>query len=163
MRAFLLLIYCLGCVSCGVYSFSGISVPPGAKTASVSLFPNQASQVNPSLSQTFTQILQKKVERDTPLRLVEEEGDLSFSGAIVGYTVSSVAAGGGDQSKLNRLTISVKVEFLDRIDNKEVVKTIDQFADFDQGVNLSSVEESLVNDICILLVDEIFNSTLGNW
>ena len=42
-------------VACkGGYSFTGASIPPNAKTISVSTFPNNAATVNPQLSQKLT-------------------------------------------------------------------------------------------------------------
>ena len=38
----------------GGYSFTGASIPPGAKTISVATFPNYAATVNPQLSQKLT-------------------------------------------------------------------------------------------------------------
>ena len=38
----------------GGYSFTGASIPPGAKSIGISPFPNYASTVNPQLSQTLT-------------------------------------------------------------------------------------------------------------
>ena len=43
--------------SCGVYSFTGASIPPEAKTVSVQFFPNRALLVEPTLSPIFTDIL----------------------------------------------------------------------------------------------------------
>jgi anaerobic selenocysteine-containing dehydrogenase len=42
---------------CGVYSFTGASIPAEAKTISIQYFPNNASMVEPTLSQAFTDAL----------------------------------------------------------------------------------------------------------
>ncbi len=39
--------------ACGVYSFTGASIPPEAKTISVQYFPNKAQLVEPTLSPFF--------------------------------------------------------------------------------------------------------------
>lgn len=148
---------------CGIYSFTGVSTPAGSKTATVKFFTNQASQVNPTLSQRFTDKLLARVENDTPLKIIPDGGDIEFSGAITNYTVANTASGGNDQAKLNRLTVTIRVDYRDNIGNIENTKSFSQFADFDQGVNLSTVETALTDEIITLLVNDIFNATLGDW
>ena len=43
--------------SCGIYSFSGASIPPEMKTVTVNFFENNAPLVVPYLSQQFTERL----------------------------------------------------------------------------------------------------------
>ena len=46
---------------CGFYSHTGASIPPDAKTFSVSYIANTASIVAPTLSSTFTERLKTKI------------------------------------------------------------------------------------------------------
>ena len=58
IKSFLLLLsVTLLLASCGIYSFTGASIPPGAKTVSVQYFPNKAATIQPNLSQVFTEKL----------------------------------------------------------------------------------------------------------
>ena len=61
--------------SCGIYSFTGASIPPGAKTVSVQYFPNKATTIQPNLSQVFTEKLKDAFVEQTNLTLTEDEGD----------------------------------------------------------------------------------------
>ena len=45
--------------SCGIYSFTGASIPNGAETVSVAYFQNNALTVQPSLSNTITESVKR--------------------------------------------------------------------------------------------------------
>ena len=59
-------------------SLSGGTVDARAKTVVVATFPNNASLVNPTLSQVFTTNLENKIQGMTPLTLVDNNGDYEF-------------------------------------------------------------------------------------
>jgi hypothetical protein len=47
--------------------------------------------VNPTLSQSFTEALKEKLQRQTSLNELAEDGDLIFEGQITGYEVRPMA------------------------------------------------------------------------
>ena len=55
---------------CGIYSFTGASIPPEAKTIAVQFFPNRALLIQPTLSQTFTDALKDKFVGQSGLTLI---------------------------------------------------------------------------------------------
>jgi len=97
--------------SCGVYSFTGASIPPEAKTISIQYFANNAPLVNPTLSQVFTDIVRDKFTNQTRLGLVPRNGDLQLEGKIVGYSVSPVAIQGNEQAPLKPATKPVNLHY----------------------------------------------------
>ena len=149
---------------CGIYSFNGASIPPEAKTVSIQYFPNYAPLVQPTLSQTLTDALQSKFTAQTRLTLVDKGGDLSFEGAITGYSTSPTAITSNETAALQRLTITVKVKFTNKLDSKQDFETtFTRYADYDATKSLSSVEDELIRQINEMLVDDIFNRAVVNW
>ncbi len=149
---------------CGVYSFTGASTPPEAKTVSVLLFPNKAELVQPSLSQLFTEALREKFSSQTSLILVPRNGDLHFEGEITGYSTEPVAITGEQQAALIRLKITVNVRYVSKFSPKDNFETsFSRYEDYSSSLNLSSVELDLVNKINEALVDDIFNKSVVNW
>ena len=69
--AFLVMALAFVCHGCGIYSFTGASIPPEAKTVSVAYFPNHAQLVNPLLSNGFTSALRDAIMNQTPLEMVD--------------------------------------------------------------------------------------------
>ena len=149
--------------SCGIYSFSGASIPAEAKTVSVDYFPNHAQLVNPMLSNNLTNALRDAMTNQTTLDMVESGGDLAFEGEITDYRTNPVAIT-GQTAAMNRLTITVKVRFSNRIDDsKDFEQTFSRYEDYPSNQDLNAVQESLTATIIDQLVEDIFNKALVNW
>lgn len=155
---------CLILSGCGVYSFSGASISPEARTISIDYFQNKAPLVQPTLSQQFTDALKDKFTNETNLDLVAENGDLHIEGSIVDYKTRPQAIQGNEVAALNRLTISVKAKFINIYDEKQNFEsTFTRFQDYESSLSLSDVEETLIQQINEELVQDIFNKAVVNW
>ncbi len=155
---------CVLITACGVYSFTGASISPDIKTVSIDYFQNRALTVQPSLSQVFTEKMKDKFVSQTNLTLTNKGGDLHFEGSITDYYTQPTAIQGNEQAALNRLTINVKVKFVNTKDEKQSFEsTFSRFADYDSRTNLATIETELINEICNQLVDDIFNKAVINW
>ena len=151
-----------GCT--GGYSFTGASIPPDAKTISIQNFPNYASLVNPQLSQVLTDGLRNAFSSQTSLNLVDYDGDLDIKGEITNYTMQPTAITGNDQAAMNRLTITIKVVFVNTKDpNANFEQSFSRYKEFSAQMNFSSVESSLVEEIVTELIDDVFNKAVVNW
>lgn len=152
-------------ISCKVkYSFNGADVPEQAKTVSVGFFQNNAPLANPTLSQTFTESLRDIFISQTKLNLVPLNGDLQFEGSVTGYDIRPVAIQANETASLNRLTITVNVQYRNSFDEKKnFEQNFTRFADYSSTEQLSSVEEGLISEINKQLVQDIFDRSFGNW
>jgi hypothetical protein len=151
--------------SCGIYSFSGTSIQPEVKTVTINYFEYKALKVNPSLSNQMTEAMQDKFLKLTKLEQVEMEGDLEIIGAITGYDVKATAVTANESVAQNRLTVTVKVSFVNRKfpeDNFDD-KSFSAYQDFDAMQSLESVEATLCEDIVEQLCEDIFNATVAQW
>jgi len=165
-------IWILGCVMAACLavgcrlsvSLTGGTIDPRAKTVAIATFPNNASLVNPTLSQYFTTALKDKIQSQTPLTIVNNHGDYEIEGEIINYSVAPVAIQGNETAAMNRLTISVRVRFVNKFDeNLNFDQTFSRYSDYSSTQNLSSVESGLISDICDALTDDIFNKAFVNW
>jgi hypothetical protein len=164
-KYFLYLFFCLIiCTSCVRFTFSGASIPEGARTFSVNYFVNNASLVNPNLSQLITDKLRDRIQSQTSLIMVNDNADLSFEGEIINYVVQPAALQANDVASLNQLTVTINVKFTNKIDEKQnFSQQFSRYQQFSSTVSLSSVESSLVEQIVNDLVDDIFNRAFINW
>ena len=145
-------------------SLTGGTVDARAKTVAINTFPNNASLVNPQLSQVFTTALKDKIQGQTPLTIVDRDGDYTIEGEITGYTVNPVAITGNDQPAMNRLTITVRVRFSNKFDEDlNFDQSFSRYADYNSSMNFSTVEPTLVSEISDALSDDIFNKAFVNW
>jgi hypothetical protein len=148
---------------CGVYSFTGASIPPEAKTVSISTFPNKAELVQATLSQTFTDKLKDKFASQTSLILIPRNGDLHFEGEITGYSTEPVAIS-GQTAQMIRLKITVNVRYINKFDPKASFESsFSRYRDYDSSFDLRAVEDDLINQMTEELVEDIFNKSVVNW
>lgn len=153
-------------LSCSVkYSFTGASIPQGAKTVSVANFPNMAPLVNPTLSNTLTEALKDRFISQTSLQLVQNYGDLQFEGSITNYrTAPTNIQAGSDVAAQNRLTIGISVKFINLVDPEANYESkFTRYADYESSKSLQEAESALVEQIVEELVDDIFNKAVVNW
>lgn len=151
--------------SCGIYSFTGTSIQPDVKTVTINYFEYKALRVNPSLSNDLTEALRDQFLRLTRLEQVDEEGDLEIIGEISGYDVKAMAVTADEVAAQNRLTVNVKIEFINRKYPEEGFdsKSFSAYADYDSMQSLDAVESQLCEEIITKLVEDIFNGTVANW
>ncbi|MCX6234914.1 MAG: LptE family protein [Bacteroidetes bacterium] len=149
---------------CHIYSFTGASISPEVKTISIKYFPNRAALVQPTLSQRFTDALKDKFMRETNLSLVENNGDLLIEGEVSGYNTQPVAIQSNQQAALNRLTITVKVKFVNKFNESQNFETsFSRFQDYESSLSLADVEDGLIDVIDQDLIQDIFNKAVVNW
>ncbi len=168
IKLFSLAIFILILSGCKInYSFTGASIPPEVKTINIIYFPNNASLVVPTLSQTLTDGLRDRFTSETSLDLVNEGGDLIMEGSITGYRTSPVAIQtnqGEDQAALNRLTISIEVTYTNTFDdNLSFESNFSRYADYSSQQNLEEAQDGLIEEINTMLIDDVFNKAVVNW
>ena len=156
---------CIIALGCKVnYSFTGASIAEDVKTVSVKTFQSYAPLANANISQTFTEALKDKFLSQTNLDLIAKDGDLRFEGAITGYNVTSVAIQGNETAALNRLTITVKVKFMNTKDKEADFEiNFSRYLDYESSQNLASIEDGLITEINDQLTQDIFNKAVSNW
>jgi len=149
----------------GGYSFTGGDVGD-AQTVSVAYFPNNAELVQPQLSQLLTEKLQDIMIQQTPLELVERDGDLQYRGSIIAYTIEpiNVQAGNVGNVAQNELSVTVNVIFTNKLEpDKSFEKAFPRAVQFDANVSIEQVEDQLLEQITQELAENILNQSIGNW
>lgn len=150
--------------SCGIYSFTGASIPTEAKTISVQYISNKAAIVQPSLSQIMTDGLIDAFAGQTNLEITENEGDLSFSGYITKYQIKPMAIKANETASQNRLTIIIKIKYNNSFDDKQNFETtFSRYRDYASSENIVDVEDVLIEEISKELIEDVFNKAFVNW
>lgn len=146
-------------------SMSGSNIDERATTVYVATFTNNASLINPSLSQDLTTELKNQIQNQTPLTIVNQSNaDYSIEGSITNYSISPVAIQGDDVAAMNRLTITVNVSFENSFnENENFNSTFSRYVDYPSSQNFTAIESSLVAEINTALTEDIFNKAFVNW
>lgn len=151
-------------LSCGIYRFKDVSIPPEVKTVRLSYIENKAPIVNPQLSPQLTDKLRQKINNQT--RLTQIQGDdahYDIRCEITGYNVTTSGIS-QQQASTNRLIVTVNIIFQNRLDDKKNFETsVSRNFDFSASQSLDQAQAELTPKIIQNLVDEIFNRIFSNW
>jgi hypothetical protein len=151
---------------CGVYSLTGASI--SGKTINIRTLENRALNVAPSLATILTDKLRNRILSQTGLAAVNtENADYDMKGTITSYIVSTAgvqSVNGVAQSSTNRITVTVEVDFKNRLDDKASFKqSFSRFYDFGANQQLLAIEAAAIDDIGNQIADDIFNKAFVNW
>lgn len=153
------------------YSFTGSSLSPETKTIQIKDFPNNAALMNPNLAQQFSTDIQNRFLQRTTLKGASENPDILIEGEITDYsitptTISSAvnAPGGNIQAAQNKLTITVKVHYENKIEpDKSFDRTYSDEAVFSSDLDINAIEASQVKVVNERIINKIFNDIVANW
>ncbi|MDA0774408.1 MAG: LptE family protein [Bacteroidetes bacterium] len=154
---------------CGIYSFTGASIPAGTETFQVNFFENQAgnrpgSTVEPGLDQDFTIALQDLILNLTNLSLVNREGDLIYEGEIVEYSVTPMSATSDIKAAQNRLTLAVNLRYYNtKNDEDDFERKFSFFYDFPAEQQVYDIKDTAHKELFERITQDIFNETLAKW
>ncbi len=154
---------------CGIYSFRGGQVD--AESITINDFQNESGGGPPDLAQSFSNKIKDYYQRNTNLALVPSGGELLIEGVITGYRLTPVSPQAssneryGDLSALTRLTITIQVTYInennDEFDFEN--RSFSFYSDFDSDENLTSIENTLIEEIYDQIILDIFNASVANW
>jgi len=149
--------------ACGIYSFTGAAID--GKTINIHFIENNARTIAPALSATLTEKVRQHITSLSSLAVLDnDKTDYDLKGNITEYRISVASIQGNETSAKNRLTITVQMDFVNRIDDsKNFNQSFTRFADFEASENFQTVENILIEDITDQLKDDIFNKAFVNW
>lgn len=151
--------------SCTIsYKFNGASIDY-SKVSSISLseFPNNATLVYPPLTIKLNEELNNIYAQQTRLKIVRTGGDMSLEGAITGYSIVPLAVGSNSLASENRLTLTVKIYFVNNVTGEEIDNSFSANRTFPSTSTLNDVQDALIEEMIEEIVDQIFNATVANW
>ena len=163
IKRYLLFFLCISFVGCGVYTFSGSTLPSHLKTVDIPLFTNKSLQ--PGVAEDITAKLNSKVQEDNLLKPVSQNSDATIIGKVLSYdnrpyTYGSKSVRNVDVSSYS-VKISVEVEFLDNKKDKTIYKgviTEEGIYDF-EGETEEVGKERAVEKI----IDKIMQNSVQSW
>ena len=168
-RYYLLFSFSLTSFSCGIYSFTGSSIPVGVETFQVDYFENTAggrpgSTVEPGLDRDFTIALQDLIVNQTSLNLVNEGGNIIYSGDIIEFSVTPMYSTAEINAAQNILTMAVMVSYENTLNDEDnVEKRFSNYFDFPGSLQVYDIKDSALQEIFERITQDILNETLAKW
>ncbi len=148
---------------CGIYTFSGSTLPSHLKTVDVPLFANTSLQAN--VAEELTDSLSKRVLSTNLLRIVPTKGDATINGKVTQYanTPKSYGNEGVRSVKISEyeVRIVVEVEFVDNKKNSPLFKgsiTGKGIYDFQKDTEETGRKIAETD-----IVDQILQNSLQSW
>ncbi len=167
MRIFVsmaMLVLLTGCIKIGFNFTGGGAIDPRIQTLSIETFSNEAPVVVPYLSQEVTQQMQDRFLNQSRLQLVDNNADIRIGGAVTRYQVSPVAISGNTRAEQSRLTVAVRIAFVNTIDeNESWENTFSKFVDFDATQDFSSLERDLIDEVLEQITQDVFTKSVAKW
>lgn len=156
----------IGCIPF-IYDFDGTSFDPNIDSFYIHPFESQANSAPPTLVQNMEEGLKLKIRRESPIDEVDIDPDIEFKGTVTRFTVTPQAPEAGEAIGFNRLTISVKIDYIDNYHDDEEEynwsQNFSRFADFGANTNLLTVQDALIEEITEQLYEDIFNKAFTDW
>ena len=167
-RSFAILWICVLAVSCKVYSFKDVSIPPAVKTIRVGFIENRARYIDPQLSPQLTDKLKQKISNQTKLIQVQSDNaDYDVLAYVSAFDVTT--AGVSNQAaSINRLTVSVHIALKNRL-SEQKLGTPDFETDITRNFDFPATQittdamGTLMPQIVQQLTDDMFNRLFSNW
>ncbi|MFT5821494.1 MAG: hypothetical protein ACI8ZM_002747 [Crocinitomix sp.] len=135
-----------------------------AETFSVELFEEQAANAPVGYGATFTDFLKDFMISRTKLNLKNKKADIEIIGKITYFNTVPVSVQSDELAALNRLNVTIAVTVINNVDEDlSFEATFTQQSDFDANLDLSSVQDALLEDINAKLSQDIINRLTSNW
>jgi hypothetical protein len=146
------------------YSFKGASLDANLKTIQVSNIRMETAGGPANLSLEINEKLKEYFQRNTSLKINNNNPDLLIEGSIVGYELTPQAPTGDDKAGLNRITLRVQFRLTNRLDeDKNFEQEFSFYQDFPQSQTLTQVEKALIPKLVDQIILDLFNKIAGDW
>jgi len=150
-------------IGCGIYSFSGSSLPSHLKTVELPLLENQSME--PDIADDIAKELNQQILSGNLLRIVSADGDATISGSITNYRHEPYTFGAADTRQVDVeqyiVKIDAKITFFDNVKDEPLfdgninAQGIYDFADETEEIG----KERAIKD----MVERILQSSLQSW
>jgi Lipopolysaccharide-assembly len=162
---FLFIITILGIFDgCGVYSFTGSSVPPHLKTIAIPISEDKSGSGEPGLRENLTNTLIQDFIDDNSLQ-VSNKNDAN---SLLECTITSLSdapniVSAGEQVTSRSITIKVSAVFKDLVKHKTVFqKTFSESSNYTPSSN-PTIRENAISDAISKLSEDILLDVVSGW
>ncbi|MCK5149029.1 LptE family protein [bacterium] len=145
---------------CGIYSFSGSTLPPHIKTVAIPLFKDQSSEFG--IDQQVTDGIISAITKDNSLKIAgERQADALINGTIIRITDTADSYNSNETASDFKITIQIKVTFED-VKKRNIMweETFSQWGRYD-SIEIS--RDQAITDAAEKLAAQILNRTVSGW
>lgn len=149
---------------CGFYSLTGATIPAHIRTVAIPLAEDRSVGGPAGLEQRLTDLLIDRFAGRTRLTLVPDENDADavIYAEIERYSNEPAGVTGDEVAALNRITISVRIRYHDRVEDRDrLTQSFTQRDTYDA----SRIDDELptAERVLTLIADDIFTAATSDW
>ena len=153
--------------SCGVYSFTGASVPAHIKTIAIPITDDRSGSGEPGLRESLTNTLIQKFIDDNTLRVTERSNaNAVLECVITGFSDAPAVVSAGantDNITVRRITITVQVTYKDLVKKKNIFdKAFSNYGDYPPLENVTE-RTNAINTAVDKITEDILLDTVSGW
>ena len=156
----------LALAGCGVYSFSGATIPDRLRTVAVPLAEDRSTGGPPALDRLLTDVLVARFADRSRLSLEpdEAEADAVVRATIERFAVAPAAVtSDGNLAQLNRVSIAVRVVVEDRVEPGELLsRTFTATEDYAPSAGLQG-EADAAAAVLEQIARDAFTAATSDW
>jgi hypothetical protein len=146
------------------YSFKGASLSADLKTIQITNIRLEIAGGPTNMGLTLNEKLKEYFQRNTTLKITNQNPDLLLEGTITGYELTPQAPTTDDKAGLNRVTMRVNFIVTNRLDEtKNFEQEFSFYQDFPQNQTLTQVEKTLIPKLTDQIILDLFNKIAGDW
>jgi len=153
---------------CAYYSFTGATIPSHLSTIAIPLVEDATISTISSMDEEMTALLVDRFVGQTRLSLQPDEtqADVVLRARIERYLNQPASVGGQERATLNRVTISISAEYIDRTKDETLfTRSFSSFEEYDPtdpDKGLAGEEDAAIA-ILKQIADDIFTAATSNW
>lgn len=160
---FLFIVSILGIFGCGVYSFTGSSVPSHLKTIAIPIAGDKSGSGEPGLRENLTNKLIQDFIDDNSLQVSNKnDANSLLDCTITSLTDAPNIVSAGEQVKTRLITISVSAVYKDLVKHKTVFeKTFTESSDYPASASTTDRTNAIDNAISKISEDILLDVVSG--
>ncbi len=151
--------------ACGIYSFTGASIPEHLQTVAIPLAEIRASGATLDLDRQLTDALIERFVDQTRLSFEpnEDEADVVLSATIQRYSITPVAVTGDEVASLNRVTLAVDIRYHDAVEDEDrLSRSFTASADYDPAEGPAG-EAAAATLALEQIAGDVFSAATSDW
>ena len=151
-------------VSCGVYSFTGASVPKHIKTITIPVAQDRSNSGEPGLGEQLTNMLIQKFIDDNTLQIVNKNNANSvLECTITSLTDAPAVVSAGENVTSRRVTIVVQAVYRDLVQRKTIFdKSFSNYGDYAASGSISE-RKNAIQTALDKITQDILLDTVSGW
>lgn len=159
---------CSHLTACSYYSFTGATIPSHLSTIAIPLVEDNSISTLTTLDDAMTALLVDRFVGQTRLSLQpdESQADVLLRTRIDRYANQPASVGGQERATLNRVTISVTTEYVDRTKDEVIFsRSFSNFEEYDPTDPERGLagEEDAARAVLEKIADDIFTAATSDW